>query len=477
MAGIMSLINSEKVFLLFIFLIKIALSATNTCKSENNKQLSNTDCFTDIIKFDQDCYRAGHAIVTKNNELLIEFSLDSDNSIRLFYGLKDNGRNYFDDDSFIKIIDVGDHEGVKNRYESMNRLVKINNGTNNEKEYILSISTYRTIMELYDIDTFTVAIKNSIRYLGHQIFSFQFQTLEATLNNEYVYFCAFSHKDNYEENGLLYGQEEGSKTTLVRFKFSSHDFDSTQVTSVMIEDTKLNDRVISTFIIDELSYIGVILLKHYDNVYKYMIFFYDFDLNKKKVTDNGYIKFYDFSVSNLVGGVGVYFKAIYLTNYYLAFIYSNDVSDTESLKFRLRKLYVNNNINEFSDVITHDFSYELSTSVVFNDFIKYDNERLVFISSKDENNFCIILIYFSDSYSKMKIRYFSYNMNDYHLNKEMSAYFWKDYLLYIPSYYVNSDSSKTTHSFLMIFGFPNGTDFTMDISPHLMDTGYYTFSY
>ena len=26
----------------------------------------------------------------------------------------------------------------------------------------------------------------------------------------------------------------------------------------------------------------------------------------------------------------------------------------------------------------------------------------------------------------------------------------------------------------MIFGFPNGTDFTMDISPYLMDTGYYT---
>ena len=103
MAKIISLINSEKVLFLFIILIKITLSATNTCNYKDNKQLSNTDCFTDIIKFDQDCYRAGHAIVTKNNELLIEFSLDDDSSTRLFYGLKNNGRNYFDGDSFIKI--------------------------------------------------------------------------------------------------------------------------------------------------------------------------------------------------------------------------------------------------------------------------------------------------------------------------------------------------------------------------------------
>ena len=226
----MLFINSEKVFLFFIILIKITSSETNTCNSENNKQLSNTDYFTDIIKFDQDNYRAGHTIVTKNKELLIEFSLDYDSSTRLFYGLKNNGRNYFPDDSFVKIsfflsnlkyivIDVGDHEGVKNRYESTNHLVKINDGTDNEKEYILSISTYRTIMELFNIETFDSTIKNSIRYLGHQIFSFQFQVLEAKLNDEYVYFWAFSHKGNYEKDGLLYGQEEGSKKHWQRFNF------------------------------------------------------------------------------------------------------------------------------------------------------------------------------------------------------------------------------------------------------------------
>ena len=88
-------------FLLLIFLVKFIFTASNTCKS--NAKISNTDCFTDLIKFDQKNYRAGHAIATKNGELLIEFSIDDESSERLFYGLKKNGRNYFPGDSFIKI--------------------------------------------------------------------------------------------------------------------------------------------------------------------------------------------------------------------------------------------------------------------------------------------------------------------------------------------------------------------------------------
>ena len=59
----------------------------------------------------------------------------------------------------------------------------------------------------------------------------------------------------------------------------------------------------------------------------------------------------------------------------------------------------------------------------------------------------------------------------------MSAYFWNDYLLFTPSYYDRNDGSKKIYSILMIFGFPNGTDFTIDIAPYLMDTGYYIPGY
>ena len=464
-------ITPKIVFFLIIFLIKLILIGSNTCKT--NPKVSNTDCFTDIIKFDGKNYRAGHAVANENGELFIEYSLDADSTERLFYGLKKNGRNYFPDDSFVKTLSIYDYGGVKCRYESNNALVKFNDGSNSEKQYILSISTFRSLVEIYDTETWSFQTQNSINFLGHQIFSFKFPILEAKYNNEYIYFCAFSHYTNkYNEKNDLIGEEFGYYTSLSSFKFSSLSFDKDKVTTKSVETLKFNDRVVTSFIIEEKNLVAVIVVKEFDQFYKFLIYFYNFDLTKAY---GDFIRlYYDVKLSNLENGVGLYFKAIYLTNYYFAFAYFDDQNNNYSFKFRIIKLYKNNNLNEFEDKIAKDFNtYELSTDKTLNDFIKYDNERLVFISNKGYDNVIILLFYFSDTYSKMKVRLYSIDLEDYVLNKEMSINFWNDYLLFTPSYYVNGDGNKKIYSILMIFGFANGTDFTMDISPHLMDTGEY----
>ena len=353
----------------------------------------------------------------------------------------------------------------------MNRLVKINDGSNG-KEYILSISTYRTVVELYNIENWDFKIKNSLSYFSNQIYSFKFPILEAKYNNKYIYFIIFSHNYNYWDNGLYVGKEEGFKCSIAKFQFSSLNFDTNLVNHTEVENNKFSDRVITGYVIDELNLVAVIFVKEYDTKYKFIMRYYNYELN---MAYEHYIKFYDFGLDNLQEAFGIFFKAIYLTNYYLAFAYFTDKNNNWSFKFRLRKMYKNNNLNEFDEIIQKDLDVlELSTDITLNDFIKYDNERLVFISNKGNNNFIIILFYFSDNYSKMKIRYYSYYLENYILNKEMSIFFWNDYLLYTPSYYVKGDDTdKKTYSILMIFGFANGTDFTMDISPHLMDSGYY----
>ena len=182
-------ITPKIVFFLIIFLIKLKLIGSNTCKT--NPKVSNTDCFTDIIKFDGKNYRAGHAVVNENGELFIEYSLDADSLERLFYGLKKNGRNYFPNDSFVKTLSIYDYGGVKCRYESNNALVKFKDSSNDGKQYILSISTFRSLVEIYDTETWSFQTQNSINFLGHQIFSFKFQLLEAKYNDEYIYFIVF----------------------------------------------------------------------------------------------------------------------------------------------------------------------------------------------------------------------------------------------------------------------------------------------
>ena len=83
-----NLFPTKKIFLLLLFIIKFSSIFSNTCKT--NAKVSNTDCFTDIIKFDQKNYRAGHGIQTENGDLFIEYSLDAGSSERLFYGLGKN---------------------------------------------------------------------------------------------------------------------------------------------------------------------------------------------------------------------------------------------------------------------------------------------------------------------------------------------------------------------------------------------------
>ena len=283
---------------------------------------------------------------------------------------------------------------------------------------------------------------NSIKYLQHQVFPFEFPILEYKNNNEYIYFCVFSHSYNYYDNhGVLKGYDKGEKASIVRFKFKEHKFDVSLVSVALIDNNKFNDRVITAFIIDELNYIGIIFIKKIDKSNKFIICFYDFSLTRV----NNEIEFFNndnFKIQNLISGNGIYFKAIYLVNYYLAFLYYGNKDDNNSLKFILRKIYADKDLSKFQDIINKDIVYYLSTDVTLNEFIKYDNQRLVFISNINYDNLAILLFFFSNNFNSMKIRYFSFSLNNYKLSKEMSASFWNDYLLFTSSYYKEYDTKK-----------------------------------
>jgi len=79
----------------------------------------------------------------------------------------------------------------------------------------------------------------------------------------------------------------------------------------------------------------------------------------------------------------------------------------------------------------------------------------------------------------MKIRRYKMkflNPNLY-FNKEFSVSYYNGYIT-LAAVLVNNNvdfpgTSDSMSAMLMIFGFGNGTDFEIDISPYLMDTGYY----
>ena len=125
-------------------------------------KLSNS---SNIIVFNSDNYISGHIAINSKGDMLIEYSV---NGKRLFYGLKQNGKYFFNNNPILE-KPINYAEGTF-RYESKNIFVNINN-----KEYLFTIGSYTSVVELWDfndVNNITYDIKLTSEFLGHQMFSF-----------------------------------------------------------------------------------------------------------------------------------------------------------------------------------------------------------------------------------------------------------------------------------------------------------------
>ena len=146
-------------YILFIIVLSFFIQTVcNTCSS-GSKIEEGSSCFNEIIIIG-DGYRAGQFTTRSDGVLFIEYSSGSS---RLFYSLQPNGRGTFENDNSIYILsdikkayrkdkDNNDNNiEVKERYESKNTLVQIENDSS--KEYIFSVSSYYSLTELHYFDS------------------------------------------------------------------------------------------------------------------------------------------------------------------------------------------------------------------------------------------------------------------------------------------------------------------------------------
>ena len=201
-------------FLLYIFilLIKSRIIFCNSCK-ENNI-ITNTECFNNIIIFNDKSYRAGNFAKNKNGDMIVEYSSDSS---RLFYGLKKDKTYYFSGESHTKVIgNIDNDEGVTARYESKNLFVSLEDDINKNTEYLFSVSSYISLTELHDLENNEYIVRKTENFIGNKIFSYQFQLLEAQIDNKNIYFCLYTNGTN----------DEGTNYSIKKFGFTSFELNS-----------------------------------------------------------------------------------------------------------------------------------------------------------------------------------------------------------------------------------------------------------
>ena len=139
-------------------------------------------------------------------------------------------------------------------------------------------------------------------------------------------------------------------------------------------------RIISSILIEDYDLLAVFYLK-YDS--SYSVNFYDLELNKQN--EQQVIKI---PSSSNINGENLFYKAIHLYDQYIAFICLLNYN-----YFSFQVLELNNYTIYDNKSYYEDNSIRFYLTSALNDFLKLDNDRLVFISTSNTQKLYIILIF------------------------------------------------------------------------------------
>ena len=444
----------------FIIIITFTLIKENICQiCQNINELENSQCFNNILYINDSAYRAGHFAKNKNGDIFVEYSSANQ---RLFYGLYKSGKYYYESKLPFKkkdIININSNGIIYGgRYESTNLFVSTKSDINKEKEYLLGLSSYTTLMEIYDIDNDLMHKFITKEVFINEIYSYQFALFEVTINNENIYFCIYTHDES--DNSYSFGNYFSIK------KFYFYEDNEHNIKVELIDSSEKfrvkDSRMISGFL-GEDQFIYVIFLSEENDISNLSIQKYDYitlQCQESRTLINDIFNKYE--GSSFETGI---FKSIYLTNNLAAIIY---FSSESSLDFRIINLAANYDNKIQKNININIFPGQLP----LNDLIKINDERLVFCTANyDRIHFLFIDLY--NNYLNIKFRYYLYTSSKYYFEKELSGYNYNNYFIFTITAIEKEKGGENFNSLLMIFGYANGTDEEIDISPYLSDSDSY----
>ena len=304
-------------------------------------------------------------------------------------------------------------------------------------------------------------VKLTHNFMGIRIYGYIFSLLQAKQNNKNIYFCVFNHGTNSNlDNGQYF--------SIKRFGLQLFDFNSINNEHRITNNNNQYNHIINGFIMEEDSIIVVFYMHHYypSNI-KYNLNFYDFDLNvlRDQISIGSQVQdpFYD----------GIFFKGLYLYQKYAAIMYFLKHNDGKTLYLEILNMnFVVGNYGINSLFKKNINKYDFATYISLSEFLKIDNDRLVYISTTSTyNNLYIIFFDFYNTYSILKTRMYYLNLPNLEFQQELSACIYNNFLVFTGRvYYTNSQS---TFSIFLIFGFPKGKDNIINILPYFYDSELY----
>ena len=414
-----------------------------------------------IIRLGNKYFRFIHFSSNLEGDMIVDTSaypeVDTIYKERRFFGLKKNGRFYFKDDNneetpFASIfID-------KFKPYSESCFIQLSN-TENNKEYLLSISSKSNYyVELYDLEKLDSSIILMDEYIG-----------EIGISERSVLFkSSLKSTINYNICGFVTSDSEDNYFYLIKNYLESPNLpDEIEKRVTIAKLPTTNKYMISCF---ETTLNRIICLYLNNGI---VIYIYDLS------TEDSYTD--DLFGGTIDNDIRLFFKGVLLKEevcFFLFYIYNCTSSPYISIKEYNSESHRMENYNSFGLLTLSRI--QSNPDISLNDMMKInENKMCICLLSSDKDILYIIIIYLFDNDSKLMINY--YYINIFELNKisiylDLRLFLYNDYISFGFSHCIDATScyldSHIHYSSLIIFSYPNGTDYDLNLIEYLYQENY-----
>ena len=343
--------------------------------------------------------------------------------------------------------------GNKGRYESSSFTIKLySNQEKSYQDYLMSISKADQNVEIFDFYNRIINVK-------------QVESAFGSLSNVFSYVAAhikLSNNDNLNIYliGLLATEYQDSQNHIDYFYLKKTKFGDT-LDPEIIKETKVKAYAGSYVVSCYETTTPLIVCFFRNENKKYTMIVYTQDLEKKD-----YLPFDD-GISN----DQTFLKCVHFSHKAGAFAYFT--GEAQPLLIIRFKKYDNNHIDDYCQSVPYLIlnNYNLNVFMTLSDIAKASDKKIYYVGTSFDNKILYIISIFNYYEEKFMTRIYSVNMynfhNQYNFNKEINIVLYKNMLAMASSFFYGSD--LTSFSSITIFGYPNTTNVTFEISNYLFN--------
>ena len=426
----------------------------------NNTQIK-TQWITNIIIIGDLDFRYINFGTFSNGDFVVGTTACPRSNKRMFYGLKNNGRGFFKNNSKeteFYWFQAENEEQSGKKYEAELVIAKLNEGDDKGKEYIVSLSKAETYAELYDFENDELYKMKMISLIG--------------MENQNMRMASLTIYDSDNKYYSLYGFINDSKFLIFKLPFPFINSIEEGLNYVKKEiSNEVKGLSVSCFETKN----HIIICFYYKNDGKPTIITMDYNFNIKGSFSINILGFYDeksfikcIHFINEIGVFSFYDNVSYNTNIY-PFIYFKEYNEDNDNKF------VNPITGMEQQYIILDH-YIFAKSTLMNEITKISDEKICYTATSENHEILYVILLNVINFEQVKIRYYSfpiYELKYFKFLSDMKSYSYNNFVMIASSVCRQSkcdDDHNDPHvSSLIIFSYPNSTDVELEISEYLLN--------